>query len=330
MTDKTTFRLTAPHVLRAEPDEETLAGSSSAIEVRTLYSAISPGTELAAYNGLPPLRKTPAPYPRLVGYCSVGEVLAVPVGVSDFAIGDIILSHASHRSHFALPPEQVLAKVPPGADLPAVSTTYLFHLGYAAILKGEVRPGHNVAVIGLGTLGLTTASLAHRSGATVTGFSNHSGPDAHSTAFGLAQVSDKSATAGDFDVVVTTSNSWADWRLALDLARRGGRIVVMGFPGRGEPPPDFNPLDSQWFYDKQLTIMACGHTPSAEVDAIDLRFTLRRNCTYLLSEILDGRLPARELIAEVRPARDLPDIYAELTKDRRQGRTVVLDWTEPS
>lgn len=319
------FSLDAPRSLLQVTD--TPRPNVGELQVRTRYSAISPGTELAAYNGLPPLRDTPAPYPRLVGYCNVGEVTAVPEGLVDYAVGDLVLTHASHRSHYGVPPSGVLARMPGGANLQAAATTYLFHLGYAATLKGDIRAGHDVAVVGLGTLGLTTASLAHRSGARVTGFSAHAALDEHTSAFGIGQVVNKTAAGAEqFDVVITTSNDWADWRLALSLARRGGTIVVLGFPGRGQPAPDFNPLDSRWFYDKQLNITACGHVASADLDAIDLRFTLKRNCAYLLGEILANRLPAAQLISEIRPAADLAAIYAELTVDRRGGRTVVLDW----
>jgi threonine dehydrogenase-like Zn-dependent dehydrogenase len=319
------YSLAAPFSLQKIEDNE--AFRPDVLQVRTLYSAISPGTELAAFNGLPPLRETARPYPRLVGYCNVGEITYVPGAVSDYAVGDIVLTHASHRTHYGVTATEVLARVPKGADLPAAATTYLFHLGYAAALKGDIRAGHKVAVIGLGTLGLTSACLSRTCGAQVTGYSSHVQFDDTLQAFGLDRVLEKSqSVGGDFDVAITTSNAWSDWQLALNLVRRGGQIVVLGFPGRGEPAPDFNPLASQWLYDKQLTITSCGHTPDVDVDPIDLRFTLPRNCDYLMKEILHGRLPARSLISEIRPAEELDDIYPELSRDRRQGRTVVLDW----
>lgn len=323
------YSLVAPRILEQLPMAERADAAS--IQVRTLFSAISPGTELAAYTGLPPLRETAKPYPRLVGYCNVGEVIAVPEGQEALSRGELVLTHACHGSHFYVTAGEILARIPRGADLPAATTTYLFHLGYAAALKGEIRAGFKVAVIGLGTLGLTSASLARLCGAHVTGFSSHIRADSSLAPFGIDEVRDKHAPEPDeFDVVVTTSNAWPDWKLAMILARRGGRIVVLGFPGRGVPAPDFNPLASRWFYDKQLTVTACGHTPSLDAEPIDVRFTLKRNCSYLLEEILRGRLPARDLIAEIRPASELAAVYEELDQDRRQGRTVVLDWTNSS
>ena len=53
-------------------------------------TAISPGTELAAYVGLPPLRDGPA-YPRLQGYCNVGRVLTVGERVRHLVPGQRVL-----------------------------------------------------------------------------------------------------------------------------------------------------------------------------------------------------------------------------------------------
>ena len=66
---------------------------------------------------------------------------------------------------------------------------------------------------------------------------------------------------GGFDLVVLTANPWSAFRLSVEMARAGGRISILGFPGRGEAPPDFNPLDPKWFYGKQLTLIGAGFAP---------------------------------------------------------------------
>lgn len=320
------FRLVGPETLLADPDPGSVeAPGPGQVTTQSVVSAISIGTELAAWRGDPPLRPTASIYPRLMGYCHVGRITAVGDGVGGWSVGDLALSHSAHRSHDRVGANELLCPVPQRADLAAASTTYLFHLGYNACLKAGVTAGHSVAVVGLGTLGLTSAAIAHMAGATVRGYSNRSGPG---EAFGLSGVYPKSTTDHDnrADVVITTSNTWDDWTLALRLARRGGTIVVLGFPGRGQPPVEENPLASRYFYDKQLTLTACGYTPDLDVPAQDLRFTLKRNCAFLLDTILAGRLPAPALIAGVRDARELPQIYAEMAGRRKGPQTYVLDW----
>ncbi|MBK6637169.1 MAG: hypothetical protein IPG34_05480 [Rhodocyclaceae bacterium] len=147
--------------------EETLdpaAVGDGDVLAETIVSAISPGTELAAYTGAPPLRPGVV-YPRLVGYCNVARVLACGKAVSSVAPGDRILTFSSHRSHFCIPATDVLAVLSDGITSEDAACAYLFHLGYDAVLKSDVRAGSEVIVIGLGVLGLATVALAALAGA---------------------------------------------------------------------------------------------------------------------------------------------------------------------
>lgn len=321
------YRLIAPETLVAEDDRDAVSPpNENQVLTETVFSAISPGTELAAWRGDPPLRPTANMFPRLVGYCNVARITQVGAGVGDWKPGDMVLSHSAHRSHDKILASDILCAVPDDADLALVTTSYLFHLGYSACLKANVRSGHNVAVIGLGTLGLTSAAAANLAGAIVTGYSDQSPPP---EAFHLSAVHPKgdASKLGYADVVITTSNKWSDWTLALELARPGGVVVVLGFPGRGQPRYDRNPLDSQFFYDKQLTFTACGFMPDLSATPQEIRFTLKRNCAFLVDAILAERLPAKALIEEIRDASELPGLYKEMAVSRNGSGTVVLDWT---
>ena len=64
------------------------------ILVRTLYSFVSVGTELAKLTGLQVV-----PYPLIPGNRAVCEVLATGSAVSDVAVGDIVMTHTPHVSH---------------------------------------------------------------------------------------------------------------------------------------------------------------------------------------------------------------------------------------
>ena len=326
MTDAVVWRLHGPHDLRAEPEPLGAPGPGE-IACRTVVSAVSPGTELAAWAGLPPLRPMQV-YPRVNGYCNVAEVTAVGEGVEAVTPGDTVASFQSHRSAFVCPASAVAARLPEDADPVACSTTYLFHLGYAALLRAGLTAGHKVAVIGMGAIGLGTIAVAKLGGATTVALSNQDGALAEAMGADAVTPRDESArrTAGGADIVVVTANGWDDWRLALELARPGGTIAVLGFPGRGEAAPAFNPLDSRWLYDKQLAILGCGMVPEIEADARDLRFTLARTFPWLLERVAGGDLPARLLVSDVVRWDALPEVYRRLEEREKGLVTCVLDW----
>lgn len=324
-----------PHALVLLPDVAGIGAHSKPapdqILCRTEVSALSPGTELSAYRGDPPLRPQAKVYPRLMGYCNVATILARGTDVpADLQVGDRVLTHQSHRSGFMVAHGAVLAKLPTDMLADQASVTYLFHLGYAAFLKSGAVQGDRAAILGLGTLGLTTAALFANAGVPMMGFTNHA-PDTQMTrAFGLRGVAPKEVGiyADSFDHVVVSTNAWEDWQLALQLCRADATITVLSFPGRGQGQPDFNPLDSRYFYDKQLRIQSCGYMPSgAGSSRRDQPRAIAHNCVFLLEAITQGRLPAAALISGVMPYGTLDAIYAEMLAGNRSAQTQVLDWS---
>ncbi len=331
------YQLLGPRQLvlqHQELDEKALQPGQ--LYARTLVSAVSPGTESAAYRGDPPLRPGPI-YPRVVGYCNVAEVVAVGPGASTVRPGQRILTYQSHRSAFICPESEVILTVPADLELGDAAVTYLFHLGYSALIRAGMLAGSRVAVVGLGCLGLTSVAVARMAGAVVYAYSNVAGRDVLARRMGARMARRKAevteATLKEdgggtgFDLVINTSNSWADWFLSVRLARKGGTVCVLGFPGRNEPTPEQNPLASQWFYDKQLALVACGQLAESPVPAWENRFTIKRNCAYLLEQIQQGVLPARELVSRRVPASGLESIYRDLDQHQPDLVTALLEWT---
>lgn len=332
MTDDTNvafvYRLTAAMELVCEQEPLDSVGPDH-IRATTVYSAISPGTEVAAYAGMKPLRPMKV-YPRLMGYCNVARVDSVGANVKVVECGDYVYSHQSHRSHFVCPASEVW-KLPPSCDLAQVSTAYLFHLGYNALLRGKYCPGEKVAVVGLGTLGLTSVAVAAMAGADVVAFSGQESSHDAGLAAGAAEVFAKDDASifekiGHIDLVILTSSSWKDYLLALQLVGAGGRVCLMGFPGRHEGAPDFNPLDSRYVYDKQLTIYACGHTPALDATELDLRFNLARNMEYLFNRIKDKQLDTNVIVSKVVSWRKLDEVYRAMNAREAGLITAVLEW----
>lgn len=299
---------------------------------KTRYSAVSTGTEIAAYKGLPPLRPGKQ-YPRVNGYCNVAEVTHVGIDVSDYQVGDYILTFQSHRTLFLSDQADVICKIPEGVDLKAASTTYLFHLGYHAILTSGYQPGHTVGIVGLGLIGLGAVAIAAIHGADVSVFSEQQKNINRAVSLGAKSTYCKTVPAIEkkewhdgLDIIITTSNSWSDWLLALDSVRKNGTVMMLGFPGRGEGLPDFNPLDSQYVYDKQLTIRSCGMAPDHNVPAFDIRFSVKRNCQYLLGLILTKKLNVPLLEIPLIPYSDIEQAYQTLEKRKNDALSFILEW----
>jgi len=299
----------------------------------TLVSVISPGTEVAAYSGAPPLRPGNA-YPRLVGYCNVARVIKVGANVSSVSEGDRVLTGSCHCSHFLIPESDIFAIVPDSVESRHAACAYLYHLGYDAVLKSGLNYGDSVVVLGLGVLGLGAVAMSSRAGANVYAVSDYSTPTEIARKFGAKQVFsrekfvDLKKLLGNrlANIVISTSNSWSDWDLALQIAGRNSFIGVIGFPGRGLSSPKNNPLDSQYFYDKQLHIQAVGHAPEENDTRQFLKFNQKDNLSFILSEIEMGYLNPELLISGVLPWDQLEDAYKDLITRVDSPITYALEW----
>lgn len=332
--EATVISLAGPRQLELRTERlDAAALGPTAVLCETLVSVISPGTELAAYTGQPALREGPA-YPRLQGYCNVARVLAVGADVGSIVPGDRVLSFASHRSHFISDAGDLLTKVPESVPSDQAACAYLYHLGYNAVLRADVRAGSRVLVIGMGVLGLTTVAMAATAGAQVVALSDHRHLQQIATQYGAQRTfaraespALRSAWNGEpADVVISTSNSWSDWKIALDAAGQRGTIAVLGFPGRNESAGDFNPLDSRTFYAKQLRIEAVGHSPERPDGRGFARFNERANLRYLIDQIALGKLQPRLLISGRYPGARIERAYQDLIDRKLSPVTYVLQW----
>jgi 2-desacetyl-2-hydroxyethyl bacteriochlorophyllide A dehydrogenase len=145
--------------------------TSGQVLVKTLLSAISPGTEMLIYRGEFP---TGIPvdvsiaalagdfsYPLRYGYSAVGRVAELGEGVNPAWLGRLVFAFQPHASLFVAEPE-LLIPVPEGisaenaAFLPNMETAVNF------LLDGAPRIGERVVVLGQGIVGLLTTALLAR------------------------------------------------------------------------------------------------------------------------------------------------------------------------
>ena len=145
--------------------------SSGQVLVRTLLSAISPGTEMLIYRGQFPSGlslddKISAlsggfKYPLKYGYSAVGEVIALGKDVDPSWLGRTVFAFNPHESHFTASTQELL---PLPAGITPEQAVFLPNMETAVNFVMDARPmiGERVLVTGQGIVGLLTTALLSR------------------------------------------------------------------------------------------------------------------------------------------------------------------------
>lgn len=138
------------------------------VQVQTVLSAISPGTELLVYRGLVPTNMAvdatlPAldgkfVYPLRYGYSAVGRVTQVGEAVDETWIGRLVFAFNPHETHFNSTTE-ALIRIPNGLEPEAAAFLPNMETAIGFVMDGRPGIGENVAVFGQGIVGLLTAHL---------------------------------------------------------------------------------------------------------------------------------------------------------------------------
>jgi 2-desacetyl-2-hydroxyethyl bacteriochlorophyllide A dehydrogenase len=139
--------------------------------IKTILSAISPGTELLVYRGqwpddLPIDATIPAlagkfHYPLKYGYSTVGRVIEIGADVDSTWLQKRVFAFNPHQAYFVSTPDELVplpaAMSPEDAGfLPSMETAVSF------IMDGRPIIGEFVGVFGQGVIGLLTTALLAR------------------------------------------------------------------------------------------------------------------------------------------------------------------------
>ena len=280
---------------------------------------------------IPPLQNSEFIFFISASFCSI---ISIGSSLTKYKVGQRILTFSSHRSHFTVKSKDILATIPDGVSSQFASTAYIFHLGYDAVLNSNIKYGSPVIVIGLGIIGLGSVIASKMAGGKVYAISNHDVPKNVALKMGAIDVYSRNeipklkSLLGTrmADVVITTSNAWNDWKVALDMVGFNGKVCILGFPGRGIEDIPFNPLDSRYLYHKQLTLQAVGHAPERNDSREFLKFNEKDNLNFILNEIDKKNIDPSHIITDEIPWSDLDDAYKKLLTRDESPLTYVLNW----
>jgi threonine dehydrogenase-like Zn-dependent dehydrogenase len=305
--------------------------------IETEVTAFSTGTDLGNYLGDSSYVPGAPGYPRAVGYSNAGRVRALGSNVKSLQVCDRVFSTRPHQSAYVAKEDDLLVRIPQSVTSEEASLAYLAQLGLAALRQASYQSGENVLVVGLGVIGLCTMALTKAMGANTIGVANSEFRCKAAKKLGvldclltedpnLALSLERIFGRVGADLVILTSNSWSSYFQSLELARVGGRVSILGFPGRTEPPSQRNPLEPALFYSKQLTLLGAGVSPQVECTPHEIRFNLRRNLEYILSLMASRRLLLSPLISHHLPWKEMQTAYDLAAQRSKNFVAAVFDW----
>lgn len=250
--------------------------------------------------------------PLPLGYCNVGNVVEVGVGVDGFKVGERVISNGKHAEVVSVP-TNLCAKVPETVTDEEAAFTVLGAIALQGIRLAQPTLGETVVVTGLGLVGLLTVQLLRAHGCRVLGLDFDKSKLELARQFG-AEVVDLAAGQDpvrvaelysrgrgvDAVIVTAATKSSEPMHQAALMCRKRGRIVLVGVTGLE--------LSRDDFFKKELTFQVSAsygpgrYDPNYEEKGQDypvgfVRWTEQRNFEAVLDMMADGRVDVKPLIS---------------------------------
>jgi 2-desacetyl-2-hydroxyethyl bacteriochlorophyllide A dehydrogenase len=326
-----------------EPEPALQAGE---VRVRTLFSGISAGTELAGYRGSSPnLTKTWNPQTRLFepggeearypltgfGYEEVGQVVEVGEEAHGVSLGDRVWGTWGHRTTAVLPAPIAAARILDPAVDPRIGI--FSHIGAVAltvVLDADIHVGETVVVFGLGVPGQLIAQLARLNGGRVVvvdgvaarralalelGADVALDPGSGSIAKDVRELTDGRGA----DVVLEMTGNYRALQEAIRSVAYNSRVCVGGFfQGDGA---GLN-LGEEFHHNR---VQLVGSQISGVPPHLQHRWDRYRLTSTAIRLAVEGRLAVTPLITDTVRLDDVASAYRMLDEQPDAALQVVID-----
>ena len=304
--------------------------------VRAKVTAISTGTELRVYRNIPVdddgtmmYGGVPWQIPIENGYSMAAEVLEVGSDLVGFAVGDRVFVPESHKEYAAVSSSKA-TKLSDSIPDEEGAFLHIMQVAHLTLRTGSPALGSNVAVVGLGVIGLSAIAYCNAFGLRSAAIDVHPrrlqisremgaglaisprDPDFHDT------IVDHFGGQGP-DLVVEAASVWPAIKTSMDIVRVGGKIVVVA---RHTDRPDFNPVGHPYLT-KQLTLMTPkGFEPEGQ------RWDYSHYVGLTLDLIAEQRINIVPMITHRVDWHELPDVYARLDGGELDMVGIVAHWSD--
>jgi predicted dehydrogenase/threonine dehydrogenase-like Zn-dependent dehydrogenase len=283
-------------------------------------------------------RKLGEPLP--LGYCNAGEVIAIGAGVTDFKIGDRVVSNG-HHAEVVCVGQNLVAKIPDEVSDDQAAFTVIGAIGLQGIRLINPTFGETIVVTGLGLIGLISGQILLANGCKVIGLDfDHSkvelaknlGIEAYSVGDGtdpVALVEGLTDGIGADGILITASTkSHEVIAQAAGMSRKKGRIVLVGVIGL-----DINRSD---FFKKELSFqVSCSYGPGRYDENYEekgqdypigyVRWTEKRNFEAILTALAKGQINVWPLITERVRLDDYKQIYDNMADSKSIASLITYD-----
>jgi len=280
--------------------------------------------------------------PLALGYCNVGTVTRLGGGVTEFQVGERVVSNAAHAGVVSVP-KNLCARIPESVDDESAAFTVLGAIGLQGLRLARPTIGETIVVTGLGAIGLLTVQMLRAHGCRVLGVdvnpqridmarragAHTANPSAGDDVVGIAM--EFSRNRGVDAVLITASTSSSEpVSQAAKMCRKRGRIVLVGVTGLE--------LSREDFYEKELTFqVSCSYGPgrydhSYEQQGHDypvglVRWTEQRNFEAVLDLIASEALNVKPLITHRFPVERAEEAYSVLVQGT-ESLGIVLQYPQ--
>jgi predicted dehydrogenase/threonine dehydrogenase-like Zn-dependent dehydrogenase len=278
--------------------------------------------------------------PMALGYSSAGTIISLGDGMEGFKIGQRVAcaggGYAVH-AEYNIVPRALLTPLPDGVDFESAAFTTLGAIALHGFRLAEPQIGENVAIIGMGLLGLLAGQIAAAAGCRVFGIDTNPQRVILAASLGLEAVlrdravdSAQAFTANrGFDSVLicadTSSNDPVE--LAAVIARDRAQIVATGAVGLTFP--------RKIYYEKELSFVNSRsygpgrYDSSYEENGRDypigyVRWTEGRNFEAIVGMLASSKLQVQPLISHRFSIEKAPEAYEVITGKKKAPFLGVL------
>ena len=281
--------------------------------------------------------------PKALGYSSAGVVIETSSDIEDFRPGDRVAcggeGYASH-AEIVFVPKNLCVAIPANVHFKDAAFATIGAIALQAVRQAEVSVGDQVAVIGLGLVGLLIAQILQACGCHVIGLDIQPRSLELARELGIANT----VPCGDSEqgeraialthgygvdrvIIAAATASNQPVELAGRITRDKGLVVIVGAVGMSIP--------RNLYYEKELTLKLSRsygpgrYDPSYEEGGIDypigyVRWTENRNMAAFLQLVADKKLNVERMISHTFPIAQACQGYELITSEAAERRLAIL------